>query len=450
MSSQEARKNRRIWTGVYNSTPDSLDFTRGDCETLDWWDWEQTPPQFPDTTSCVTANVNSTQWRAEKCGELNPFACQSWEWADNKACTFKNLSMSCVWDAHHSYMQTAFMMCEMMCGYTPRCWGYMSGNFQPTPDGKSFVITDNTGCTMIMADAASTCRHINQTYFVQFRAWRVVLDAGFLRVCPIQPHFLRRICLTTATNPSHDRKPHHHNANYYNDHADYYNHNPNHYNYHVNYYNHHSDYYDHNPNHYNYHADYYNHNPNHYNYHPNYYNHDPNHYNHNPNHYNYHANNHNHHANDIHNPNHYNYHANDYNHNANYYNYNHFANYNNYNHIASPNNYHANHCNHNANHYNYHATYYKHNASCYNYDHIANFYNYTHNSSNYKRTHHADYCSYSHNANHDKFIHATANREYHSTDDERGTSSTRCSTFNAIGRTSRDSNSRNAASSHLS
>nr|KAG5699164.1 hypothetical protein BaRGS_014463 [Batillaria attramentaria] len=27
------------------------------------------------------------------------------------------------------------------------------------------------------------------------RAWRVVLDAGFLRVCPIQPHFLRRICL---------------------------------------------------------------------------------------------------------------------------------------------------------------------------------------------------------------------------------------------------------------
>nr|KAG5687037.1 hypothetical protein BaRGS_002410 [Batillaria attramentaria] len=26
-------------------------------------------------------------------------------------------------------------------------------------------------------------------------AWRVVLDAGFLRVCPIQPHFLRRICL---------------------------------------------------------------------------------------------------------------------------------------------------------------------------------------------------------------------------------------------------------------
>nr|KAG5694874.1 hypothetical protein BaRGS_029491 [Batillaria attramentaria] len=26
-------------------------------------------------------------------------------------------------------------------------------------------------------------------------AWRVVLAAGFLRVCPIQPHFLRRICL---------------------------------------------------------------------------------------------------------------------------------------------------------------------------------------------------------------------------------------------------------------
>nr|KAG5714461.1 hypothetical protein BaRGS_006907 [Batillaria attramentaria] len=28
--------------------------------------------------------------------------------------------------------------------------------------------------------------------------WRVVLDAGFLRVCPLQPHFLRRICLATG------------------------------------------------------------------------------------------------------------------------------------------------------------------------------------------------------------------------------------------------------------
>ena len=28
----------------------------------------------------------------------------------------------------------------------------------------------------------------------QVRAWRVVLDAGFRRVCPIQPHFLRSIC----------------------------------------------------------------------------------------------------------------------------------------------------------------------------------------------------------------------------------------------------------------
>ena len=31
----------------------------------------------------------------------------------------------------------------------------------------------------------------------QVRAWRVVLDAGFLRVSPIQPHFLRSICLAT-------------------------------------------------------------------------------------------------------------------------------------------------------------------------------------------------------------------------------------------------------------
>nr|KAG5711833.1 hypothetical protein BaRGS_026274 [Batillaria attramentaria] len=34
------------------------------------------------------------------------------------------------------------------------------------------------------------------------RAWRVVLDAGFLRVCPIQPHFLRRICLATGSCPA--------------------------------------------------------------------------------------------------------------------------------------------------------------------------------------------------------------------------------------------------------
>nr|KAG5696371.1 hypothetical protein BaRGS_028366 [Batillaria attramentaria] len=34
------------------------------------------------------------------------------------------------------------------------------------------------------------------------RAWRVVLYAGFLRVCPIQPHFLRRICLATGSCPA--------------------------------------------------------------------------------------------------------------------------------------------------------------------------------------------------------------------------------------------------------
>ena len=33
----------------------------------------------------------------------------------------------------------------------------------------------------------------------QVRAWRVMLDAGFLRVCPIQPHFLFRICFAIAT-----------------------------------------------------------------------------------------------------------------------------------------------------------------------------------------------------------------------------------------------------------
>ena len=37
----------------------------------------------------------------------------------------------------------------------------------------------------------------------QVRAWRVVLDAGFLRVCPIQPHFLCSICLATGSCPTH-------------------------------------------------------------------------------------------------------------------------------------------------------------------------------------------------------------------------------------------------------
>ena len=36
----------------------------------------------------------------------------------------------------------------------------------------------------------------------QVRAWRVVLDAGFLRVCPVQPHFLRSICLATGSCPA--------------------------------------------------------------------------------------------------------------------------------------------------------------------------------------------------------------------------------------------------------
>ena len=34
---------------------------------------------------------------------------------------------------------------------------------------------------------------------LQVRAWCVVLDAGFMRVYPIQPHFLRSICLATGS-----------------------------------------------------------------------------------------------------------------------------------------------------------------------------------------------------------------------------------------------------------
>ena len=36
----------------------------------------------------------------------------------------------------------------------------------------------------------------------QVRAWHVALDAGFLRVCPIQPLFLRSICLATGSCPA--------------------------------------------------------------------------------------------------------------------------------------------------------------------------------------------------------------------------------------------------------
>ena len=36
----------------------------------------------------------------------------------------------------------------------------------------------------------------------QVRDWRVVLDAGFLRVCLIQPHFLRSICLAIGSCPA--------------------------------------------------------------------------------------------------------------------------------------------------------------------------------------------------------------------------------------------------------
>ena len=40
----------------------------------------------------------------------------------------------------------------------------------------------------------------------QVRAWRVVLDAGFLRVCPIQPHFLPIIRLATGSCPARSHR----------------------------------------------------------------------------------------------------------------------------------------------------------------------------------------------------------------------------------------------------
>ena len=36
----------------------------------------------------------------------------------------------------------------------------------------------------------------------QVRAWHAVLNAGFLKVCPIQPHFFRSICLATGSCPA--------------------------------------------------------------------------------------------------------------------------------------------------------------------------------------------------------------------------------------------------------
>ena len=48
----------------------------------------------------------------------------------------------------------------------------------------------------------------------QVRAWRVVLDAGYLRVCPIQPYFLLSICLATGSCPARSHifsfRPSHH------------------------------------------------------------------------------------------------------------------------------------------------------------------------------------------------------------------------------------------------
>ena len=40
---------------------------------------------------------------------------------------------------------------------------------------------------------------VSHLHLLRGKAWRVVLDAGFLRVCPIQPHFLRSICLATGS-----------------------------------------------------------------------------------------------------------------------------------------------------------------------------------------------------------------------------------------------------------
>ena len=40
----------------------------------------------------------------------------------------------------------------------------------------------------------------------QVRALGMLLDAGFLRVCPIQPHFLHSICLATGSCPTRSHR----------------------------------------------------------------------------------------------------------------------------------------------------------------------------------------------------------------------------------------------------
>nr|KAG5687017.1 hypothetical protein BaRGS_016487 [Batillaria attramentaria] len=64
------------------------------------------------------------------------------------------------------------------------------------------VVPPEIGALDYLAPPAGQVRRKGDTKGGKNRAWRVVLDAGFLRVCPIQPHFLCRICLATGSCPA--------------------------------------------------------------------------------------------------------------------------------------------------------------------------------------------------------------------------------------------------------
>ena len=75
------------------------------------------------------------------------------------------------------------------------------------------LLSFRTSCFSCFSSASVSCLQLlrGQPLFLfpcgfQVRAWHVVLDAGFLRVCPIQPHFLRSICLATGSCPARSHR----------------------------------------------------------------------------------------------------------------------------------------------------------------------------------------------------------------------------------------------------
>ena len=92
--------------------------------------------------------------------------------------------------------------------------------FGRSPDMTSFIATDNSTpfpnkhtCQSLLIESPSSAS-VSRLQLLrglrlfllpcgfQIRAWRVVLDAVFLRVYPIQSLFLRSICLTSGSCPA--------------------------------------------------------------------------------------------------------------------------------------------------------------------------------------------------------------------------------------------------------